>query len=400
MKKSVFKFLLILSLAGNISTLLFFSGFADIVKPESSVPIGDSDAELFKRVQRIALEEERLKEKEKKQKGRLEDLSREAKLLKAQLVKRRSRLNLGEGSTGPRRTKNSRAQVAKDGVKKALLAFGKVDGKGQLIEGIDSEKHCEQFIRDIIPFLGQKESVFAALADILKDQERKGHHRFALDCLFVTMSVTGVNRDIDEQFMSLLNDQNVDTALRKDLAESMNFQDYKKDSIVADKLMRIIQNSKGDLRAAILTKLDCFELDEVSATVARIAFDRSESPQARQAALGSLKNSEEYQRDLLALTKDKSKELKVRAFRLLSEQRSVPGFFEQIEQTVKSEKNEDILWCMASYVSQTKDPKAMAVLQEIESRSNIDTYLRDFARMMREEIAKKTEQSKEGAKDQ
>ncbi|MDF1664403.1 MAG: hypothetical protein P1V97_21745, partial [Planctomycetota bacterium] len=260
------------------------------------------------------------------------------------------------------------------------------------------DEHLDKFIRCLVPYLGNKEDIFDALLEILNDKDRGDRQSFAMGCLIRTISLTGTNREIDENLLGLLENENLNVSLLEDLFGYVDLDPYQKDSKMADKLLRIARGAREEVRAVILSKLWVFQLDQVSTLTERVAFDSSESPQIRRAALLSLKNPGSHRDEILALTKHSHSELRLEAYRKIARMQGVPGFLEQIEASVKSEKDVEVLWAMAAYISRNQGPRGIPILQEIESRQKLDPYLRDYARTKRLEIIKKSKTVKSGEK--
>ncbi|MDF1664404.1 MAG: hypothetical protein P1V97_21750, partial [Planctomycetota bacterium] len=132
MKKNLLKLFLILSLSGNIAALLFYSDLRDAeeLKPEEN-----SQAELLSRINRLALKEQGLQARKKKQRRQVEKLTEELNQLKARALAKQSARGQEASSKvvdDPGKDSSLRAKAAREGVKKALLAIGEVDENGRL----------------------------------------------------------------------------------------------------------------------------------------------------------------------------------------------------------------------------------------------------------------------------
>lgn len=399
-KKNVLKILIILSLTGNVAALLFFNGPSDLLNPEqeSGASVGAREKTDSPKRDWVELREA-LREQQRRDRQTIEQLKGELERAKRGLNQEES----GQRENAPKTTVNQgqvralTATAAKAGVKKVLLDIPIKDADGNEIDNAN-DAVAGKFLRNILPFLSQKEAALESILEILGDPEKQGYHELALDLLRYTAELTGTDEAFDLKVLDLLNNNDLNVEIRAELVSDIGFSRYLEDPVFADKLLRLADNAEEALRVSILYSLDDFETDNVSSALERIAFNTAEDPHVRQAALRSLSSSKDYTRDMMDLMSHENNALRAAAVQKLSEQRAVPGLLERIHKLAKSEQDPGVLWSMVNYIGDGGNLNSIPILREIENRTTLPADLRDYAKSHRLDYEREAEELKRGSK--
>lgn len=399
-KKNLLKILIILSLTGNVAALLFYTGPSDLLSPKQEPGASVEDREDANSRKREWVElREALKEQQRRDRRTIEELTRELERAKSGLdhEKHGQRENALKTKKSKEKVRALTASAAKAGVKKVLLGIPLKDSQGNEAD-LFTDDVSEAFLRNILPFLSQKEAALESILEILGDPEKEDYHYLALELLGKTAELTGTDESFDLKVLELLKNNDLNAEIRSELVSEIDFERYLQDSDFAEKLLNLADSAEEALRVSILYSLDDFETDNVSSALERIAFNTAEDPHVRQAALRSLSSSKDYTRDMMDLMGHENNALRAAAVQKLSEQRAVPGLLERIHKLSKSEQDPGVLWSMVNYIGDGGNLSSIPILREIEQRSTLPADLRDYAKNHRIAYEQEAEELKRGAK--
>ncbi|MDF1664405.1 MAG: hypothetical protein P1V97_21755 [Planctomycetota bacterium] len=401
MKKHLLKLFLIMSVTGNVATLLFYVDPTEAPDSESNTPVKNHQArkvELSRRLRELSARTSVLQDGDRKTQIRIEDLSKQI----TELKERASGQVRTEPTAAAQRSARIKAkgklsrEEMKDRVKKALLSLGELDENGRLKEASVDDFAERVFIRKVLPFLSQGDVVFESIMDVLADDDLKGFHELSFELIRELTQLFGMTESVDQSVVDALTNNDLSPKIRGDLLNLVDFDQYGKDSKLADKLLNAAQNASDELRASILFSLGEFDLENVSAIIERIAFDKAEDLSVRRAAIGSLGDSKDYTRDFMGLLGQKDAGLRAAALSKLVGKGVVPGLRERIHSLVKSETDFAVLSYIVDYLELEGDQSSIIVLQGIEDRASIDADLRNFARNARVNVEKRIAKAKAG----
>lgn len=402
MKKNLLRFFFVLSVTGNIAALLFYTDFVGVLELQGDKTTEGEQTKKDLRVRLYDLSKRTgfLQERGRKQEDTINKVLRDIGDLRKQIGEEDKAAEERKGSpqSAPINEEPSR-QMVKDGVKKVLSTYGHYDKNVKIEEKYLIREDSVKFLREILPFLSQKEAVLESLLDILKDTEQKDRHKLALDCLYATTELTGTNKVVDQFIVDLLQNKEVTVEKRRELLSRVDFDKHSKDNELADKLLDAAEESGADIRASIFRKLRSFELEGVSAQVERVAFDKAESSVVRGAALGSLSNDKDYTQDLIPLLNHKESALRAGAVEKLVSQGRDPDLFQRIQRLSKSEQELNVLSQIVDYLINKGDQASISILREIEHRDGLGPDFTSNVRYYRLDLEKKAARAK-AEKDQ
>lgn len=414
MKKHLIKLFLVLSLTGNVIGIFLYFDTGDALglkKRVNSVErMEQVRLELYLRLEKATEKNLQLQAKAKLDHQRIDDLVIEIRDLKKVLSRADIERNAGHGQSGvpgagpsksfkkgSPRGKISAAE-AKANVKKLLLGIALKDEDGNESEGLYSDEPKNKFIRDILPFLSEKDAVLEGLLEVLKDDEQKDYHELAEVFLYGAISLAGSSRNFDGQIVDLLSNDNVNSELRARLVDGIDFEKYSKDPVFADKLLKSIESGGEVIQSSVLELLGKFEFDYVADVVERFAFDNNSDHELRQAAISSLKTTEDNTRGLLSLMTHENKHLRASAIDKLRKQPTIPALLSRIHSMAKSEQDPVLLRAMMYYLTSHGNQSSIPVLRELEGRKTLESYVRGDARNTLLKLEKKFGGSKSANK--
>lgn len=384
MKKNLLKLFLIVSVVGNVVGLLLYSDSSNLPTHQRNKTLKHLEIirlELLLRLEKASEDNVQLQAKAEQDRQRIEDLALELNELKEMTSAGKEAGPISHKEPSKRFGGRTRIGVEriKAKVKDAILGVALKDEEGKIIEGIVSEETINKIIRDILPFMADKDTVLDALLDVLGDGEHSDYQELTGDVLERLMKLAGVDRSFHLKLIDLVGEGELNSDIGFELLQRTGIEEYSEDTEFAKKLLSLAESADVDLRASILYTLEEFELDEVSLVLESYAFNSDEDPRVREAALRGIDNSKDYDREYLALLTHKDASLRAGAISKLSSRPLVPGLRERIHKSAKSESNPLVLHSIVNFIVSRGDETSIPVLREIEDRKILPTDLRNYA---------------------